>query len=210
MRPSTPETHAITVFDSATDSDVEAPLYNQLSFSSNSDASDESDESDESVEFDEQNDMIKESDEVEFEEPNASVLESSVAPEPLCAVAEISGAELSEPSRVTGQSGIAEPSGATESPEQSDAAEPKCSGIKIVGDNVDKNYHASFQRSDDTTDRSHHYFQSYLSKDRVKFSTLSDIKPPPLRTSEIDFGSLLPSAADMATIKKDMTVLLSR
>lgn len=179
------------------DSDVEAPLYSPLTFSSNSsNTSDEQEESDgaQSAESNASSSVDLDFCATELESPDAAVVEVEVEPP---------GSELSdigEPSG-SGVSGVTDVLGATES--NADG----CSGIKIVGDNVDKNYHASFQRSDDTT---HHYFQSYLSKDRVNFSNYSDIKPPPLRVSDVDFSSLLPSAADMATIKRDMTVLLSR
>lgn len=82
------------------------------------------------------------------------------------------------------------------------------SGFKIVGDNVDKTVHASFQRSDDNTTRSLHHFHLYAVKDRVDFSSLSDSPPPP--PESIDYESLLPSESDIAAIKEEMAVLLSR
>ena len=43
---------------------------------------------------------------------------------------------------------------------------------KIVGDNIDKNIRASFQRIDHQT-KSIHYFHTFAAKDRIDFSNLS-------------------------------------
>lgn len=82
------------------------------------------------------------------------------------------------------------------------------SGFKIVGDNIDKTVHASFQRSDDDTARSLHHFHMYAVKDRVDLSMLSD-SPPPFPT-KIDVECLLPSESDIDAITEEISVLLSR
>ena len=81
------------------------------------------------------------------------------------------------------------------------------SGFKMVGDNVDKTIRASFQRSDDHTTRSLHYFHAYAVKDRINFSTLPDSQPQPCK---FDLESLLPSQSDIEVIKTEMATLLSR
>ena len=83
------------------------------------------------------------------------------------------------------------------------------SGFKIVGDNVDYNIHASFQRSDDTAQRSFHQFHAIAVKDRVDFSALSD-SAPVLSSADYDLKSLLPSEADIDIIKDEMSILISR
>ena len=81
------------------------------------------------------------------------------------------------------------------------------SGFKIVGDNVDYNIHASFQRSDDTAQRSFHQFHAIAVKDRVDFSALSD-SAPVLSSADYDLKSLLPSEADIDIIKDEMSILM--
>lgn len=60
-----------------------------------------------------------------------------------------------------------------------DEASVQCSwnGFKIVGDNIDKTVHASFQRSNDLTQRSLHHFHAFAVRDRIDFSDLSDSQP---------------------------------
>ena len=79
-------------------------------------------------------------------------------------------------------------------------------GFKIVGDNVDKNVRPSLQRLDHHT-QSLHYFHSFAVLDQVDLSSLSDAEPP---IGEIDTACLLPSAADIAALKEDFVVLVSR
>ena len=81
-----------------------------------------------------------------------------------------------------------------------------CTGYKIVGDNIDKNIRRTHQRIDRTT-RSLHYFHMCAVKDRVDFSHLSDSRPTQV---EVDIRALLPGAADLAAIKKDFEILISR
>ena len=66
--------------------------------------------------------------------------------------------------------------------------------FKLIGDNIDKNIHRSFQ-SLNYTMMSLHYFHSYALLDRVDFSGLSDDPP----NGVIDFTTLLP---DSTTLKK--------
>lgn len=79
-------------------------------------------------------------------------------------------------------------------------------GYKLVGDNVDKNVRASFQRIGYTT-QSLHYFHAYAVLDRVDFSGLSDAAPSP---SIVDPLSFLPSKDDRALVERDLRVLISR
>ncbi len=79
-------------------------------------------------------------------------------------------------------------------------------GYKLVGDNIDKNFRASYQRVDRTT-QSFHYFHVYAVLDRVDFSGLSDVVPG---TSTVDPISLMPSDADLSSVKRDMSILISR
>ena len=65
-------------------------------------------------------------------------------------------------------------------------------GFKLIGDNIDKNVHRSFQRLNYTT-QSLHYFHTYALLDRVDFSVLSD-EPP---KGEINFNTLLPNDEDI-------------
>ena len=81
-----------------------------------------------------------------------------------------------------------------------------CAGYKIVGDNIDKNIRRTHQRIDRTT-RSLHYFHMFAVKDRLDFSYLSDHRPTQV---EIDIQVLLPGATDLAAIKKDFEILISR
>ena len=81
-----------------------------------------------------------------------------------------------------------------------------CAGYKIVGDNIDKNIRRSHQRIDRTT-QSLHYFHMFAVKDRLDFSHLSDHRPTQV---EIDVQVLLPGATDLAAIKKDFEILISR
>ena len=79
-------------------------------------------------------------------------------------------------------------------------------GYKIVGDNIDKNVRASYQRLDCTT-RSFHHFHAYAVLDRVDFSGLSDVIPP---QAAVDPLICLPSKDDIALLKRDISTLISR
>ena len=78
-------------------------------------------------------------------------------------------------------------------------------GFKLIGDNIDKNIHRSFQRLNYTT-MSLHYFHSYALLDRVDFSGLSDDPP----NGVIDFTTLLPDSNDIETIKETFIILVTR
>lgn len=79
-------------------------------------------------------------------------------------------------------------------------------GFKIVGDNVDKNLRRSFQRCDRTT-VSLHYFHVCAVRDRVDFSSLSNIRPTDVLIDPITF---LPNTADLNSIKEEFQILVSR
>ena len=79
-------------------------------------------------------------------------------------------------------------------------------GYKLVGDNVDKNVKPSFQRLE-MRGQSLHHFHFYGVKDRVPAVFLSDVTP--LRCLP-ESDKLLPSLDDLESVKKDMSILLSR
>ena len=79
-------------------------------------------------------------------------------------------------------------------------------GYKIVGDNIDKNVRASYQRLDRTT-LSFHHFHAYAVLDRVDFSGLSDVIPP---QAEVDSLICLPSKDYITLLKRDVSTLISR
>ena len=83
-------------------------------------------------------------------------------------------------------------------------------GFKNVGDNIDKNIRASFQRSDHGT-LSLHHFHAFASRDRLDFSSLSD-KDPDLSTAIGDIGAqeFLPSEQDIEMIKGEFCILIAR
>ena len=79
-------------------------------------------------------------------------------------------------------------------------------GFKLVGDNIDKNVRASYQRIGHTT-QSLHYFHSYALLDRIDFSGLSDAPPPP---SIVDPLTFLPLEEDIYLVESDNVTLISR
>ena len=94
----------------------------------------------------------------------------------------------------------------TASVEEPPALSTSWKGFKLVGDNVDKNVRASYQRIGHST-QSLHYFHAYAALDRVDFSGLSDEPPPP---SIVDPLSFLPSEDDISMVERDMCTLISR
>ena len=79
------------------------------------------------------------------------------------------------------------------------------SGFKVVGDNVDKNFHPSFQRYDNKT-HSMHAFHIYVVQDHIDFSTYSDVNP----TSGINANNLMINKADLEGFNDAAAILLSR
>lgn len=79
-------------------------------------------------------------------------------------------------------------------------------GVKLVIDNVDFNITPSFQRVNKVK-KSLHYVQTYGVKDRVDLSSLSN-EPP--RNRKRDANDLMPSPQDIASLKEDFCILLSR
>ncbi len=78
-------------------------------------------------------------------------------------------------------------------------------GLKIVGDNVDKNIKPSLQRITHQT-KSLHYFLSCAVKDRVNLSTVSDVSRP--LTS--DLNHFVMSVQDWNQFKDICQVITSR
>ena len=71
---------------------------------------------------------------------------------------------------------------------------------KLVGDNVDKNVHPSFQRGESAT-RSLHYFHTYAVFDRINLSGVSD-NPS---SKPIQLQKLLPSLSDISCLTLSWT-----
>jgi len=78
-------------------------------------------------------------------------------------------------------------------------------GFKIVGDNINKNIHFSYQRIGWTT-LFIHYFHAYAVLDRVDFSGLSDVSPSP---SIVDPLKFLLSQSDIHLWKQNFAILIS-
>ena len=78
-------------------------------------------------------------------------------------------------------------------------------GFKLVGDNIDKNFHPSFQHYYNSTN-SMHAFHVYAVQDRIDFSSYSDVNPD----RSIDVTKLLIAKADIDQFKDNAVVLLSR
>ena len=103
---------------------------------------------------------------------------------------------------------ISNPEG-DQSSNSNDSIEPQpCTSneYKIVGDNIDKNIRASFQRLNHQT-KSLHYFHTFAVRDRVDFSGLSDVTPHYVK---IDPATLLPGPTDLQALLNDLQVIVSR
>ena len=70
-------------------------------------------------------------------------------------------------------------------------------GFILVGDNVDKNVHRSFQRVD---------YNTYAALDRIDLCTFSDTIP----TTVVDPVSILPTLQDFDTMEHEFQILVSR
>ena len=80
-------------------------------------------------------------------------------------------------------------------------------GFKLIGDNIDKNVHPSFQRLNYHTVQSLHYFHAYACLDRIDFSNLDDLSP----FGVIDVRkACLTSASEILQLKSNFYVLVSR
>lgn len=79
-------------------------------------------------------------------------------------------------------------------------------GFKIVGDNIDKNIHRSFQRLQNETISLHH-FHSYAVRDRINLSGTSEESLCP---SSIDPSALLVIKEEWDNFKEGCSILVSR
>lgn len=87
---------------------------------------------------------------------------------------------------------------------------PNLLGFKLVGDNIDKQVSPRYMRFDCQT-RSLHYFHSFAAQDRIDFSHLSDIPPPPLAMSPAEIAkTLLPSPEDNQILRKNFATHVSQ
>lgn len=89
---------------------------------------------------------------------------------------------------------------------ENDVLQLQSTGYKIVGDNIDKNIRASFQRIDHQT-KSVHYFHMFAAKDRAHFSNLSESIPHDIKVNPT---TLLPGPTDLATFLNELQVIVSR
>ena len=80
------------------------------------------------------------------------------------------------------------------------------SGFKLVGDNIDKNFRRSFYRHYRKT-ISMHAFHMYAVKDRIDFSSLSDVAPT---GAKVDVTKLLIDQTQVDELNKHVVTLLSR
>ena len=79
-------------------------------------------------------------------------------------------------------------------------------GYVFVGDNIDKNVKACFQRYENKG-QTLHYFHGYAVRDRLDLSHLSDTRPPPATPNAT---SLLPSSFDTTALRDELKILVSR
>ena len=89
---------------------------------------------------------------------------------------------------------------------ENDVLQLQSTGYKIVGDNIDKNIRASFQRIDHQT-KSVHYFHIFAAKDRINLSNLSESVPHDIK---VNLTTLLPGSTDLATLLNELQVIVSR
>lgn len=82
------------------------------------------------------------------------------------------------------------------------------SGFKLVGDNIDKNVHRTYQRLGQET-MSLHYFHHFAVLDRVDFGQLSNVSPC-VDNLDIEDLQLIPSANDIRILQDEFAVLVSR
>ncbi|XP_019858884.1 PREDICTED: uncharacterized protein LOC109587103 isoform X2 [Amphimedon queenslandica] len=78
-------------------------------------------------------------------------------------------------------------------------------GFKLVGDNVDKNIHPSFDRIYSHT-LSLHYYHCFAVLDRIDLTGVSDSNS----NRVIELSTLLPSTDDVILMKKYFSILISR
>ena len=86
-----------------------------------------------------------------------------------------------------------------------DVDERRWDGFKIVMDNVDKTFKASFERTT-RRNRSLHYCHSYAMLDRIDFSGLSEAES----RQDIDISTLLPNEEDLQVMRNSFVTLISR
>ena len=82
----------------------------------------------------------------------------------------------------------------------------KFKGVKIVGDNIDKNVKPRFMRSDHQG-KSLHYFHCYVVQNRFDLSMPEDYPDIPAKPKPED---LLPSESDTATMKAYFAIHVAR
>lgn len=84
-------------------------------------------------------------------------------------------------------------------------------GYKLVGDNIDKGTKARYMRNDKYRDQSLHYFNFLAVQNRIDFTDYPDIQPDTcLDHPERRAKFLLPSQQDDATLRRNISILVSR
>ena len=82
-------------------------------------------------------------------------------------------------------------------------------GFKLVGDNIDKNVKARYQRQDHQN-KSLHYFNSFALQSRIDFSELANVLPATCVNSPHNVClSLLPSVEDDKALRHHFITLVS-
>ena len=83
-------------------------------------------------------------------------------------------------------------------------------GFKLIGDNVDKNIRARYQRYESDHNESIHFFHLCAFQDRIDFSHLVDYHPDNCPNSlEKRAAALLPTAEDDIALYKNFKIRLS-
>ena len=85
---------------------------------------------------------------------------------------------------------------------------PEWVGFKIVGDNIDKTVRPRHQTLDKQT-QSLHYFHSYAVRDRIDFSSFSEIVPQ-VDLDSFDFETFLPTTSEDEQLKSNFSILIAR
>ena len=100
------------------------------------------------------------------------------------------------------------PSTTQESTGQRDKKSSTKHGVKIVGDNIDKNVRPRHQTMEKQT-QSLHYFNCFACLDRVDLSGLSD-NAPTVDVKSIDMDAVLPSREDVDQLLSNFAVIATR
>lgn len=135
---------------------------------------------------------------------------STLTPEQECTpvISPSTGTQQIPPHTSTPSAPAAPSTAQEQSPEQESKKASSKHGVKVVGDNVDKNVRPRHQTIEKQT-QSLHYFNCYACLDRVDLSGLSDITPV-VDIKSIDIKVVLPSSEDVDQLLSNFAVLATR